>query len=162
MQFETRENLIYKGKASITNGRFSFDFVVPKDITYSFGKGKVVYYTQDASDDANGSFSEFIIGGTSPAAHPDNSGPEISLFLNDEYFNNQGITNPNPVIYARYWMRAVLTQVGNGIGHDITGIIDGNVTDPVVLNEYFEADLDDYTSGSLKYPMAELSKAGIH
>jgi hypothetical protein len=51
-----------------------------------------------------------------------------------------------------------INTVGNGIGHDITGIIDGNVTDPVVLNEYFEADLDDYTSGSLKYPMAELSE----
>ncbi len=158
MQFKTRENLIYKGKASIINGRFSFDFVVPKDITYSFGKGKVVYYTQDASDDANGSFSEFIIGGTSPAALPDNSGPEISLFLNDEYFNNQGITNPNPVIYARILDESGINTVGNGIGHDITGIIDGNVTDPVVLNEYFEADLDDYTSGSLKYPMAELSE----
>ncbi len=158
MQFDTRENLIYKGKASIVNGRFSFDFVVPKDITYSFGKGKVVYYTQDTGDDANGSFSEFIIGGTSPAAQSDNSGPEISLFLNDEYFNNQGITNPSPVIFARILDESGINTVGNGIGHDITGIIDDNVTDPVVLNEYFEADLDNYTSGSLKYPMSDLSE----
>jgi hypothetical protein len=158
MQFDTRENLIYKGKASIVNGRFSFDFVVPKDITYSFDTGKIVYYGQDTSSDANGWFSDFIIGGTNPDAIPDDTGPEISLYLNDEYFNNQGITNTSPVIYATILDESGINTVGNGIGHDITGIIDGNVANPVVLNEFFEADLDNYTSGSLKYQMSDLSE----
>lgn len=158
MQFNTRENLIYKGKASIKNGRFSFNFMVPKDITYSFGNGKVNYYAQDTSFDANGCFSDFIIGGTNPTAIPDQNGPEISLFLNDEYFDNRGITNSHPFIYARIVDESGINTVGNGIGHDITGVIDGIVTDPVVLNEYFEADLDNYTRGSLKYPMTNLSE----
>jgi len=158
MQFNTRENVIYKGKVSIKNGYFSFDFMVPKDITYSFGNGKVVYYGKNSANDANGWFSNFIIGGTSPTATPDNSGPEISLYLNDEYFNDQGITNTSPIIYATILDESGINMVGNGIGHDITGIIDGNVANPVILNEYFEADLDDYTSGSLKYPMSDLSE----
>jgi len=158
MQFNARENLIYKGKASIRNGWFSFDFMIPKDITYSFGTGKIFYYAQDTVTDANGYFSDFIIGGTNIFAASDLDGPEISLYLNDEYFNNQGITNTNPVIYARISDESGINTVGNGIGHDITGVIDGNVADPVVLNEYFESDLDDYTSGNLDYPMSDLAE----
>jgi|WetSurSiteA1Bulk_404760.scaffolds.fasta_scaffold00646_5 hypothetical protein len=158
MQFSTRENLLYKGKASIKNGSFSFDFMVPKDITYSFGTGKIVYYAQDTTSDANGSFSNFIIGGTNPEAIPDLAGPDISLYLNDEYFNNEGITNENPVIYARISDESGINTIGNGIGHDITGVIDGNVADPVVLNEYFEADLDNFTQGSLRYTMTGLTE----
>lgn len=158
MQFSTRENLIYKGKASVRDGRFSFDFMVPKDITYSFGTGKIFYYARDTMTDANGYFSDFIIGGTNTSATVDLDGPEISLYLNDEYFNNQGITNTSPVIYARISDESGINTVGNGIGHDITGIIDGNVADPVVLNEYFESDLDDYTSGNLNYPMSDLAE----
>jgi hypothetical protein len=158
MQFNTRENLIYKGKASVKEGRFTFDFMVPKDITYSYGTGKIVYYAQDTVTDANGYFDSFTIGGTSTAAAADMEGPEISLYLNDEYFKNEGITNTDPVIYAKISDESGINTVGNGIGHDITGVIDGNVADPVVLNEYFEADLDDYTSGSLNYPMSDLTE----
>jgi hypothetical protein len=158
MQFSARENLIYKGKASVKNGRFSFEFMVPKDITYSYGQGKLVYYAQDTLTDGNGYFDNFIIGGTNGTGEPDLVGPEISLYLNDEYFNNQGITNTNPVIYARIYDESGINTVGNGIGHDITGIIDGNVADPVILNEYFEADLDNFTRGSLSYPMTNLSE----
>jgi hypothetical protein len=158
MQFTTRENLLYKGKASVINGRFSFEFIVPKDITYSFGNGKIVYYARGTTDDANGYFSEFTIGGTDTELVADLTGPEISLFLNDEYFNNQGITDPNPVIYAKISDESGINTIGNGIGHDITGVIDDNVALPVLMNDFFEADLDDYTSGSLIYQMENLTE----
>lgn len=157
-QFETQENLLFKGKASVKNGRFSFDFMVPKDITYSFGKGKIVYYSEDSQSDANGYFSQFIIGGTDTDAEYDLEGPDISLYMNDEYFNDKGITNPNPVIYARISDASGINTVGNGIGHDITGVIDGNVSEPVILNDFFESDLNDYSSGNLSYPMFNLAE----
>jgi hypothetical protein len=157
-QFETQENLLFKGKASVKNGRFSFEFMVPKDITYSFGKGKIVYYSEDSTMDANGYFNKFIIGGTDTDAVLDVDGPDISLYLNDKYFKDKGITNPNPVIYATISDVSGINTVGNGIGHDITGVIDGKVSEPVVLNDYFESDLNDYSSGKLSYPMFNLSE----
>jgi hypothetical protein len=157
MHFTTRENLLYKGKANVINGRFSFEFQVPKDITYSFGTGKIIYYSHNLSDDANGQFSDFIIGGTDMTMAPDQNGPGISLFLNDAYFADRGITNRNPVIYARISDESGINTIGNGIGHDITGVIDGDVTNPVVMNDYFETDLNDYTSGTLTYPMEDLA-----
>jgi hypothetical protein len=148
---------LYKGKANVINGRFSFEFIVPKDITYSYGNGRIIYYSTDTAHDANGYFSDFVIGGTDPSPIQDQTGPEISLFLNDEYFNDQGITNPNPVIYAKITDESGINTIGNGIGHDITGVIDDDVAHPVVMNEYFEADLGDFTSGILTYPMENMA-----
>jgi hypothetical protein len=158
MQFKTQENLIFKGKASVKNGMFSFEFLVPKDITYSFGNGKIVYYSQDSLADANGYFDQFIIGGTDPAVLPDEEGPDISLYLNDDNFSDQGISNPDPVIFALVSDASGINTVGNGIGHDITGVVDDKVSQPIILNEYFESDLDDYTRGKLSYPMFNLSE----
>jgi hypothetical protein len=161
MQFSIREDILYKGKASVVNGHFSFEFIVPKDITYSFGTGRITYFSNNSGADANGQFSNFIIGGTDRSAVPDNIGPAISLWLNDENFNNQGITNTSPVIYARITDESGINTVGNGIGHDITGVVDGDVARPVIMNEFFTADLNDYSSGVLSYPMQNLSE-GLH
>jgi hypothetical protein len=158
LQFEAQENLLFKGKASVRNGNFSFEFQVPKDITYNFGLGKVVYYSQDSSLDANGYFDQFIIGGTDYEAVQDEDGPEISLYLNDKNFLDEGISNTNPVIYAVISDASGINTVGNGIGHDITGVLDNNVSEPIILNDYFESDLDDYTRGKLSYPLSDLSE----
>ncbi len=34
--FQTQNHVLFKGKASVLNGRFSFDFKVPKDINYQY------------------------------------------------------------------------------------------------------------------------------
>ncbi|MBN2481323.1 MAG: type IX secretion system sortase PorU [Bacteroidales bacterium] len=158
MNFETQENLIFKGKASVTSGRFTFEFTVPKDISYSYGNGKLIYYAQNSSVDAHGHCEDFIIGGTFAGAFADHTGPEIMLYLNDESFNNQGISNPSPVIYARITDESGINTVGNGIGHDITGIIDNDLSGPIILNDFYETDLDDFTSGTLRYQMHDLAE----
>jgi hypothetical protein len=161
MQFSSREDLLYKGKASVTNGRFTFEFIVPKDITYNYGNGRIIYYSESQSLDAKGEFSRIVIGGTDRTAEQDVTGPEISLYLNDEKFNDKGITNTNPVIYALISDESGINTIGNGIGHDITGVIDGDVTNPVIMNEYFQSDLNHFNSGTVAYPMTGLTE-GLH
>ena len=107
--------------------------------------------------DANGYFNEFHYRGYRCMQQFRMRGPEISLYLNDEHFKDKGITNPNPVIYATISDASGINTVGNGIGHDITGVIDGKVSEPIILNDFFETDLDDYSRGKLSYPMFDLS-----
>ncbi|MBN1159098.1 MAG: type IX secretion system sortase PorU [Bacteroidales bacterium] len=158
MDFEIQENLIFKGKASVKSGQFAFEFTVPKDISYSYGNGKMIYYAKDSSSDAHGYYEDFIIGGTFSTASADQTGPEILLYLNDETFNDQGISNTSPVIHARITDESGINTVGNGIGHDITGIIDNDQSDPIILNDFYETDLDDFTSGTLRYQMHDLAE----
>jgi hypothetical protein len=158
MQFELQEKMIFKGKTEVSNGRFSFEFIVPKDISYSMGNGKILYYADDSHTDAHGMFNSFTIGGTDPGGGSDITGPDIAIYMNDENFHNMGITNTSPVIYARISDASGINMTGNGIGHDITGIIDGNTVEPVILNDFYETLLNDFTSGTITYPMHDLEE----
>ncbi len=60
--FQTQQNMLFKGKARVTNGQFSFSFVVPRDINYQFGNGKMSFYSENGLIDASGAFKEFCGG----------------------------------------------------------------------------------------------------
>ncbi len=159
--FTIRNSIIYKGKASVKNGYFNFEFYVPKDISYAIGSGKLSYYANDSIIDAAGACFNFQVGGSSPQADIDISGPNLQLFMNNEYFKNGGITDENPLLFVRLYDEHGVNTAGNGIGHDITGILDGNTRDVLLLNEYYQSDLNSYQSGTVEYPLSKLT-AGRH
>jgi hypothetical protein len=159
--FETQNSILFKGKVSVISGDFSFSFVVPKDIGYQYDYGKISYYVENGETDGSGYFSDFIIGGTSSNIGADDIGPDVSLFMNDESFVFGGLTDENPFLLSFVFDSNGVNTVGNGIGHDITALIDANTQDEIVLNEYYEADLNSYQSGTIRYPMSDLS-SGKH
>ncbi|MDD3685426.1 MAG: type IX secretion system sortase PorU [Bacteroidales bacterium] len=157
LNYRARKNIIFKGKASVVNGHFSFEFIVPVDIAYFYDEGKVSYYAHNNIDtEAHGYDESFIIGGTSDNPVSDNDGPIIELFMNDEQFVPGGITDENPILLANISDESGINTVGSGIGHDITIIIDENTAGAIVLNKFYEAEKDDYTSGKVNYPMSSL------
>jgi len=155
--FTLRNNIIYKGKVTVNDGRFSFSFVVPKDINYTYGGGKVSFYSTDSTIDASGSFMDFTVGGSETKVANDFDGPDIAVFMNDEFFFEGGITDTNPVLYVEVYDDFGINTTGIGIGHDITAVINNNTQNTLVLNEYYQADLDSYRSGTVRYPMFNLA-----
>ena len=152
--FTLQKNIIFKGVASVTNGKFEFTFVVPKDINYEYGKGKISYYAHDGvSSDAAGYTSDFIIGGTNPNALEDDQGPLVEVFMNNDEFVFGGITDENPTLYVKLSDDNGINVVGSSIGHDLTGILDQNTQNTYLLNDFYESALDDYTEGVVRYPL---------
>ncbi|MFV0269593.1 MAG: type IX secretion system sortase PorU, partial [Draconibacterium sp.] len=125
MKFKVRENIIYKGESSVKNGAFTFSFVVPKDISYSLGEGKIMYYADNGLEDAHGAFDNFNIGGAGSDI-TDNQGPGIDLFLDSPDFESGDKTSKNPTLMANLSDDNGINTVGTGIGHDITAVIDGD------------------------------------
>ncbi len=158
MKFYIQKNLLYKGKASVVNGWFEFTFVVPKDIAYRLDYGRISYYASDGFTDATGFYENILIGGSSPDAPVDEDGPAIRLYLNDTNFVMHGITDEKPILLAFVEDSSGINTVGNGIGHDIVAILDGKTDAPYVLNDYYEADLDSYQRGTIRYPFSGLSE----
>ncbi len=156
--FYLRNKVLYKGKAEIKNGDFSYTFFVPKDIAYNFGSGRISYYAKNENSDANGYFEDFIVGGYNQNAEEDISGPQIDLYINNTDFVFGGITDENPVMFANVSDEHGINTVGNGIGHDIVAILDDNTDEPYVLNDYYEANIGDYTSGTITFPFSGLSE----
>jgi hypothetical protein len=159
--FSIRNRVLYKGKASIQNGQFSFDFIVPKDISYNYGSGKISFYGMDNLTDANGSYDDVIIGGSSDSISGDTEGPSIKIFMNDANFVSGGTTDENPQLLVYVSDSSGINTVGTGIGHDLTAILDDASANPIVLNDYYEADKDSYKSGKIIYQFGDLG-VGAH
>jgi hypothetical protein len=160
-QFTVQKNLIYKGKASVTNGDFSFSFVVPRDIAYNYDVGRISYYAEGNGTNANGQFEEFVIGGSNENGATDETGPVVGLYMNDESFAYGGTTDESPSLLAVVVDSNGINTVGNGIGHDITAVLDDNTNNTFNLNDFYQADLDSYQSGKVLYPFSNLSE-GTH
>jgi hypothetical protein len=161
MNFYMQNNVLYRGKSSVQNGEFSFSFVVPKDIAYEYGKGKISYYSDNKELDANGYTNDILIGGTADSAGIDQKGPEIKLYLNDEKFVNGGTTNESPKLIAKLFDENGINTTGRGIGRDLLFVMNNNQTQAVVVNDYYQATLNSYQSGEVAYDMSGLP-AGKH
>lgn len=162
MPFRNQNNIIYKGTASVTSGQFSFSFVVPKDIENNYARGKISYYaSENTGDDASGSDDSFVIGGTAENIDYDYDGPEISLYINNRNFLTGGLTNNSPVLLADIIDFSGINTVGNGIGHDITAVLDNNFSNPFILNEYYKSNLNSYSEGVVEFPFENLED-GMH
>ncbi len=157
VQFFLRKNAVYKGKVKVVNGSFTFSFIVPKDIAYKYGIGKISYYARSSETDANGYDEAIQVGGYNNQAPVDDQGPEIALYLNNRKFLPGGITNQSPVLLADVSDTSGVNTVGNGIGHDITAVLDGRTTTPMILNDYYVSDLNTFKSGVINYPLSALS-----
>ncbi len=155
--FKTQKNALYKGRATVTNGDFKFEFIVPKDIDFNYGRGKISYYADNKMVDADGWDSTFVVGGINPNPPVDNVGPELKIYLNDDSFVNGSISSANPLLVVEAYDEYGINTVGNGIGHDITAVLDGNTGSPIVLNEYYKSNLDSYQNGKLQYTLRNLA-----
>lgn len=162
--YKQRNNAIFKGKASVKNGLFKFEFIVPKDINYSIGNGKISYYAEKNNDptiDAHGYTYNFKVGGTDPNYIPDDKGPDVDVYMNDSTFVFGGLTNESPILLVRLKDESGINTIGNGVGHDLIGVLDGNTQNQYLLNDFYEAELNDFTKGSISYLLNKLED-GLH
>lgn len=162
MKFKTLGEGLFNGQASITNGKFAFEFVVPRDIQIPVGNGRLSLYAKNnvQLEDQTGFNEQIRIGGLNENAPADNIGPTISLFMNDESFVSGGITNDSPILLAKLEDENGI-NTASGIGHDIIAILDGDESNPIVLNEFYQAEVDDFTRGITNYNLRDLEK-GLH
>ncbi|MEX2350780.1 MAG: type IX secretion system sortase PorU [Flavobacteriaceae bacterium] len=162
MEFETLGEAIFNGQASITGGQFEIEFVVPRDIAIPVGEGRVSLYAKrnNQLEDQAGSNETILVGGLNENAPDDNQGPLIRLFMNDESFVNGGTTNNSPILIAKLEDENGI-NTASGIGHDIVAILDGDETNPFILNDYYQSDVDNFAKGSLNYSLRNLEE-GLH
>lgn len=157
IDFTARKNIIFKGKASVTGGQFSFTFIVPRDIMYQIGPGRISYYAENGSTDAQGYSEQIMVGGVSDNAGNDTEGPKVSVYMNDENFVFGGTTNETPVLFIKLEDLSGINTIGNSIGHDLMAILDNDDNQPYNLNAYYETETDNYKKGSLRYPLSKLA-----
>lgn len=159
--FILQKNILYKGQVEVKDGLFSFSFIVPRDIAYQYGYGRISYYASDADRDAAGVYRNIIVGGVEENVEMDVQGPTLNLYMNNDRFVSGGITDENPKLFARVYDENGINTLGSGIGHDIVAILDDAMDAPFILNDYYQAETNTFSAGRIMYPFFKLSP-GLH
>lgn len=157
-------NTIYIGQDSVRQGKFSFTFMVPKDISYSNKQGKLNLYASDEVNglEAQGSFLNYSVGGTADNAETDTIGPEIrQIYLNDSSFVAGDQVNTTPYFVARLWDKSGVNITGSSVGHDIMLTIDSMPSMSYNLNNYYALLPDKEGEGLVQFSIPEL-EPGMH
>ena len=81
--------------------------------------------------------------------------------MNDTLFRDGGITDPDPDLLILIRDNFGINTTGIGIGHDITATIDGDRSNSLNLNGYYQANTNSYTGGEVRYPYNDLTE-GLH
>lgn len=156
--FNVRNNIIYKGNATVSNGQFSISFIAPKDLNYEFGKGKISYYAQNGITDGAGADTGKIVGGYSDYPVIEYNPPVVRPFIEDSLFKNGGLTGPNTLLFVILEDETGINVSGNSIGHDLTAVLDGDIEHPYVLNDYYETAENTYKLGYVNFPLSNLAE----
>ncbi len=160
LQFEKLGPKIFQGKADVINGQFTFEFVVPKDINLTYGKGRLSFYAVNQTEEKIGYDESITVGGVDENAVDDNKAPVLKAYMNDRNFVSGGITDANPYLLLDLYDENGINTIG-GIGHDITAYLDDNQTNVFVLNDFYETENNTYQRGNVRYRLFNL-KPGWH
>jgi hypothetical protein len=161
--FNDYANRLFSGETEVVNGKFSYTFMLPKDIRYNYGNARFVYYAYDSEygEEAVGHNHHFVVGGSSPLIKKDSIGPELKIYLNNPAFVNGGKTHEYPHFYADIYDENGINMVGSGIGHDLLLVIDQDHKQSYILNDYFNTQNNSYQHGQVSYRLSEMSE-GMH
>ncbi|RSK32333.1 type IX secretion system sortase PorU [Hymenobacter metallilatus] len=157
-----RENIIYDGPATVRGGQFKLQFVIPKDINYSVGLGKISLYASDVAGRTDAHGQQLIgIGDASALAYRDTIPPRIRLFMDNEQFVFGGLTGLTTTLLGNLRDESGINTAGTGIGHDLTATLDGDASKVTILNSFYTAKTDSFQVGRVEYRFKDLS-AGPH
>ena len=161
VRFMQQKSVLYKGKETVSGGRFEYRFTVPRDVSYQYDYGKLSHYAVSGTEDAAGSYGQMLFGGLNESVEIFETRPTIRLFMGDTNFRSGGLTGENPTLVALLSDTVGINAFGSGLGHDITATIDGNAGSVTVLNDFYEPDMVDGRSGTVRYTFSGL-EPGVH
>lgn len=154
--FRQREDLLWRGDVQAVAGRFTAEFVVPKDISYTNLAGRIAVYAKGEGHQALGYSENFLVGGTSDAPPNDAEGPRIDLFLNDSTFVAGSTVDSDPELIVRLFDASGINTVGTGVGHEILLSLDGDEAAATDIGSAFVSAPDSYQQGEIRWPLSDL------
>lgn len=158
--YKDRIGILFKGEVTVTDGKFKSYFMVPKDIQYNYGSGRITYYANDTlqGNEGIGYYENYIVGGSNPDAVYETDGPEMEIYLNSTQFVSGGQVDERPMFIAFLSDPNGINTSGSGIGHDLLLTVDNNTDQSWNLNDVFVTTGGDFRQGSINYKMAEMTE----
>lgn len=156
--FEEMGNKLLSGRGVVKNGRFQADIVMPSEIADNYRPALLnLYALADDGRDAVGCTRNLYVYGTDDLAAPDTIAPLIDYaYLNHSSFTDGSVINEQPMFIAGVSDDVAINMSMAGIGHQMLLKLDDrqSFTD---ISLYYTPAADGSPSGTIAYPMSELS-----
>ena len=152
-------NQFYRGSSEVSSSHYNSSFIVPDDIIGG-STGLIVAYLWDETgkkDYSNYYYPLQLSDEAVDVANPDV--PQINIYLGSKDFRPGDIVGTNTTLYADISDSNGINITGSS-GHNILLVID-NSLQPTAITEYFNYDKNSCTTGTLIYPLKDLSE-GMH
>lgn len=157
----TVSDRMWRGEVPVVGGRFTAQFIVPRDIAYTNRRGRIAAYVQRGGEASGitahgaGETSAVRVGGSNPNPVADADGPEVQVFLGDTTFVSGGAVARTPTLVVRLRDQSGI-NLGAGVGHELllTYTV-GTETKTVNLAPFFRA-TSGYQQGEIVYRLPEL------
>lgn len=159
--FTKQGSILNKSSYQVSNGTFTADFVIPKDISYSPNTGRLFCYAfTDDNRYAKGNNNSYNVKDIAPGNNSDQTGPEISLFMDSRNFKSSEIVSPIPLFIVDLYDLNGINTTGRGVGHRIEAWIDDS-PQSIDLTGMFNTSLTDSRRGSVETFLFDL-EPGTH
>lgn len=152
--------VLFRGQATVDHGAIATGFIVPKDISYSDGPGRITVYFSNPSTDGAGYTTNILVNGTDSTAPPDTKGPTISIFFDSRSFRPGDVVSASPLLIADFSDSSGINTSDAGVGHRIEAWLDDQ-SQSLDLSGYYASKPNTYQQGTVQYPMGSLSE-GTH
>ena len=152
------KDVLYQGQVTVTAGKFSISFQIPKEIKPGEGEPRFSFYAYDSirGVDAMGKFDDLLLGGTDPAMVPDDEGPKITFYWNTPDFENGQVVEHQGVLYADLYDAQGIYHYGYSLGRDIVMSSNLSACNHLVLNDRYEPAMNDFRRGRIALPLNDL------
>jgi len=148
---------LYRGKTDVTDGVFSFRFIVPKDISYNKAGGRISALVYSGQGFGAGSLDSIFIGGTATTVSEDIQGPDITLTLKRIAPDKYDAVNKSPTIVVTLEDKSGINLTGS-IGHGLILTLDDNPEFSNDVTSNFVYEKNSYTKGSVEYTLFNLTE----
>ncbi len=158
-----QDNILFKGNAIVSKGLFSVDFILPKEVAINQGALRMQLYAINSAGntDAIGVYDSLFVNAFSENISTDTTGPIFEkIYINDtlNQYKQKTWISANSNLYINLKDSSGIQTSGNSLGHDISLVIDGETQSPLILNNYYTADVNTYQSGKIKFALPTLSE----
>jgi hypothetical protein len=77
--------------------------------------------------------------------------------MDNESFVFGGLTGTSTSLLGRLRDESGINTASSGIGHEITAVLDNDVSQLVILNDYYTAEVDSFQTGRVRYLFKDLT-----
>lgn len=152
-----QDQVLFKGVSTVKNGVVTADFILPIQVSNMANPIRIELAASSGINDAIQVYDSIYVKPSNLLNQKDTVGPQIKAYLNEPYFKNGNWAAPNSTLHIQLKDSAGIQTSGNALGHDLAIWIDQNPV-PIVLNNYFVADIDLYQSGSILFALPTLQE----